>query len=194
MPWLEPVTLKGGRLRMEPVRPELYSGLYESADGATFDYFSSTPKPWDPEGFGDWVMTRTSEPFLCMAMLDMASGRVIGSSTFFDASEKHRHLEIGYTWIAPEMRGTWVNPESKLLMLTHAFETLGVIRVQIKCDNKNERSKAAILKLGAKFEGVLRNNMLLEGDYRRHTAYFSVLPEEWPVIKAGLVERIKNFS
>jgi len=194
MLWLNGKILVGTRLRMEPVEDRHLEGLFQSAGEQTFKHFSSCPEPWTPIGFGGWLQNRTAAPFLCMAMVEIETDRVVGCSTFFDASETHRHLEIGYTWIATDMRGTWVNPESKLLMIDHAFDTLKTIRVQIKCDDMNARSKAAIIKLGATFEGVLRNNMLLHGEYLRSTAYFSILPEEWPKVRAGLVERISQFS
>ncbi len=194
MPWLEPVVLEGDRLRLEPFDEGHLQRLVSETDPDTFRYFTSAPKDWSPDGFRTWIETRTTAPNLTLVFVDKASERVVGSSCFFDVREEHRALEIGYTWIAREMRGTWVNPEAKLLMVGHAFETLGAVRVQIKCDARNAQSRAAILKLGAQFEGVLRNYAILANGHHRDTAFHSILPGEWAQVRAGLVERLKSFS
>jgi RimJ/RimL family protein N-acetyltransferase len=118
------------------------------------------------------------------------SGQPVGSTSYFDIRSAHRGLEIGYTWYAVPYQGTQVNPENKYLLLRHAFETLGAIRVQLKTDKRNLRSQAAIAKLGAKLEGTLRKHSIMEDGYIRDTVMFSITDEEWPGVKAGLEARL----
>jgi len=118
------------------------------------------------------------------------SGTIVGCSSFFDYSEEHLRLEIGYTWIHPDWRGTFVNPEAKLLMIGHAIEDLAANRVQLKTDERNLHSQNAMKKLGLKFEGFLRNHMMMPDGYVRNTAMFSVIPPEWPAMKSQLLARL----
>jgi RimJ/RimL family protein N-acetyltransferase len=107
-----------------------------------------------------------------------------------DVQPEQRSVEIGWTWYGVDHQGTAVNPESKLLLLAHAFEEWGAIRVCLKTDSLNARSRAAILKLGASYEGDLRNHRIRPDGSFRHSSYYSILPEEWPQVKAGLTERL----
>ena len=111
-------------------------------------------------------------------------------TTYLDIRPEHRGLEIGMTWYAPSARGTKVNPEAKLLLLEHAFERLDAIRVQLKTDQRNVQSQRAIAKLGAVYEGTLRNHMIFESGYIRNTVMYSITPEEWPSVKQGLLDRL----
>lgn len=190
--WPPSRTLEGRFIRLEPLTLEHAPGLFAAADPETFQYMIWTPEPWAVEGFEEYVRRRheTGVPF---AVVDKSSGKVLGSSSFLEPREEHRAVEIGHTWYAPDARGTVVNPEAKLLMLGYAFDDLDCVRVQLKCDDRNERSKAAILKLGAKPEGVFRNQIILSDGHRRRTAYFSIIPEEWGEVRAGLVERIERL-
>lgn len=120
----------------------------------------------------------------------LQDGLAVGVSCYLDIREAHRGLEIGSTWISPAYQGTFVNPASKFLLLTHAFEDLGCLRVQLKCDGRNERSKRAITKLGAKFEGVLRQHMTLPDGFQRDTWMYSIVAEEWPSVREGLIARL----
>lgn len=194
MPWLEPVTLEGRFLRLTPAIRLDMEELVKATAPDTFRLYTSHPPTWDADGFWDWIQTRTPEPFLTVVMRAKTDGRIVGCSTFFDARERDRTLEIGYTWIRDDLRGTWANPEAKLLMVGHAVETLGCLRVQLKTDDRNELSKNAILKLGAKYEGTLRRHVRMPDGHQRDTAYFSILAEEWPAVKAGLVERLSHLS
>ena len=115
-----------------------------------------------------------------------ADNKIIGSTQYMNIQEKHRKLEIGWTWIHPTYWRTEVNLECKLLLLTHCFEEFQANRVQIKTDQKNERSKKAIEKIGGEFEGLLRNDMIRENGTMRHSLYFSIINEEWPEKKAKL--------
>jgi RimJ/RimL family protein N-acetyltransferase len=115
---------------------------------------------------------------------------VIGSTSYLDISEPHRHLEIGWTWYAPEYQRTRVNTECKYLLLRHAFETLGCIRVQLRTDLRNERSQRAIERIGGVREGMLRHVQIIHGDYRRSVVVYSLLADEWPARKTWFEEKL----
>lgn len=131
--------------------------------------------------------TGTALPF---ATIECASGRAIGSTRYADINVENRRLEIGYTWIAPRWQRTSVNTEAKYLMLLHAFETLGCVRVELKTDSLNERSRNAILRIGCKEEGIFRNHMVTHSGRLRHSAYFSIIGSEWPAVKANLEAKL----
>jgi len=127
----------------------------------------------------------TDQPFV---VIHHASGKIAGATRYMEIRPAHRGLEIGGTWYGTDFQRTPVNTESKYLLLWHAFETLGCIRVQFKADSRNERSIKAIERLGATREGLLRNHMILDGGVIRHSVYFSILNSEWPSVKARLEE------
>jgi RimJ/RimL family protein N-acetyltransferase len=124
------------------------------------------------------------------ATLDSESGKPIGSTSYLALRPEHLSMEIGWTWISPPYWKTGANVEAKLLMLGHAFETLGCRRVELKTDFRNERSRKAMESIPAKFEGVLRNHMVVHGGGRRDSAYYSVTDGEWPDVKANLLRRL----
>lgn len=128
------------------------------------------------------------------AMVLRESGRAVGSSCYLDMRPEHRGLEIGATFIGAAHRGTCVNPEAKLLMLAHAFDELGCIRVQLKCDARNMQSRRAIEKLGARREGVLRHNTIMGDGHLRDTVMYSILADEWPGVRRGLELRLDGQS
>lgn len=194
MAWIDHRALEGRHVRLEPLNLAHAEGLFRAAGGPdTFRYMLWTPDPWGPEGFEEWIRRRQADTFP-FAVVWKESGETVGATTFLEVDETNKALEVGYTWYGPAWRGTVVNPEAKFLLLSEAFENLGAVRVQLKCDDRNERSKAGILKLGARPEGVLRNHRILPDGHRRATAYFSVLPEEWPDVRGKLVERIGSFG
>jgi RimJ/RimL family protein N-acetyltransferase len=122
--------------------------------------------------------------------VDRASGRPIGSSRYLNIALDHRRVEIGWTWVAPAWQRRGANREAKLLMLEHAFERLGCRRVEFKTDSNNEKSRAALLGIGATFEGIFRKHMVMPGGGVRHSAYYSVIDDEWPAVKAALAASI----
>jgi len=124
------------------------------------------------------------------AIVDAATNRAVGSTRFMDIRLHDRAIEIGYTWLAPSLQRTAINTECKLLLLKHAFETMGAGRVQLKTDSRNLRSQTAIARLGAVREGVLRRNMRTRNDVIRDTVYFSILEEEWPAVRSRLESRL----
>ena len=119
---------------------------------------------------------------------------VVGSTSYFGIVPKHKTTEIGYTWYSPDVWGTAVNPECKLLLLKHAFEDWGAVRVQLRTDANNAHSQRAILKLGAKFEGKLRNQGIRPDGSIRDSMLYSIIPSEWPTVKRGLEARIESFA
>ena len=187
--WVQPVVLEGSRVRLEPLRLDHLADLLRVA----FDpplWRWTIMGPQDEAGLRRWLETALANaeagierPF---ATIDLASGRAIGSSRYLSIVSEHRRLEIGWTWVATAFQRTGVNREAKLLQLTHAFETLGANRVEFKTHSLNDRSRTALAGLGATFEGVFRNHMIMPDGSIRHSAYFSVVAEEWPVIKARL--------
>jgi N-acetyltransferase len=120
------------------------------------------------------------------------SGEVVGSSRYLAVRPADRVVEIGWTWFNPSVWRSGVNVETKLLMLRHAFETLGCVRVELKTDARNERSRAAMAALPAEFEGILRNHMIVPDVGLRDSAYFSVIDEEWPQVRANLERRLRR--
>ncbi|HKW88584.1 MAG TPA: GNAT family protein, partial [Candidatus Acidoferrales bacterium] len=118
--------------------------------------------------------------------------RAIGSTRYGNVSRENRRVEIGWTWVAREWQRTRVNTECKYLLLNYAFEALGCIRVELKTDSLNERSRAAILRIGAKQEGIFRNHMITSTGRIRHTVYFSIVDSEWPQVKARLEEKLNQ--
>jgi RimJ/RimL family protein N-acetyltransferase len=147
--------------------------------------------PQDEAGLQRWVEAAlanqeagTERPF---ATIDRATGHAIGSSRYMTIVPEHRRLEIGWTWVGTAFQRTGANREAKLLQLTHAFETLGANRVEFKTHHRNERSRMALARMGATFEGVFRNHMIMPDGSIRHSAFFSVIADDWPAVKAALI-------
>ena len=187
------VTLQGSYVRLEPLSSTHLNGLCE---------FGLDPELWrwtttrlqTREDMIDWLeeafkseQAGTARPF---ATISLESGQVIGSTRFANVDLHNRHVEIGWTWVGVPWQRTAVNTEAKYLMLRHAFETLGCIRVEFKTDSINERSRRALLRIGAKEEGTLRNHMIVQGGRYRHSVYFSVIDSEWPAVKSNLEAKL----
>ncbi len=137
-----------------------------------------------------WQADGTALPFVTR---ENAGGRIVGSTRFANIDKPNRHMEIGWTWITPPRQRTAVNSEAKYLMLRHAFETLGCIRVELKTDSLNTQSRTAIERLGAQHEGVFRNHMLCYDGRIRHSAWYSIIDTEWPDVKAGLEQKLSAY-
>lgn len=175
---------------LRPLHAEDADALFDITPEGTFRYFLNWPEPWTREAFAAWVggfFSATQRPF---AVLDPRDGRVLGSTSYLDIDPRNRAVEIGRTWYLPEVRGTLVNPACKLLLLGHAFEREGCVRVTLKCDARNAHSQRAIAKLGAVREGTLRKHRVQQNGYVRDTVYFGVTAEEWPGVKRGLEARL----
>ena len=193
--WCAPVTLEGRYIRLEPMSVDHAADLVEAVDDRMFDLFpgSYCPREHTVDGLTEYIEARVSFPATVpLVAIDLESNKAVASSSFFEIQPEHRTLEIGHTWIQESLRGKYVNPEMKLLMLEHAFENLDAIRVQFRTDKRNVQSMNAILKLGAKFEGAFRNHMIMADGHFRETVFYSILPEEWHKVKEALLHRIKG--
>jgi RimJ/RimL family protein N-acetyltransferase len=134
-----------------------------------------------------WIEEALVAPgHLPFAIVEADKDKVVGSTRYLNIRPEHRALEIGWTWLGQDWQRTAVNTEAKLLLLSHAFERLGCVRVEFKTDARNERSQRALQRIGAIREGVLRNHMIVQGNYARDSVYFSVIAAEWPDVKARL--------
>lgn len=189
MPWTHE-TLSGARVELEPLaerhREELAAVAASSLD--SFRFF-----PFDlarPELFDAWFRRGLEAGELPFATRHRASGRLVGSSWLMTHAPEHRRCEIGNTWVVTSEWGAGVNTEAKLLMLEHAFERLGMRRVEFKTEATNGRSRAALAALPAQFEGIHRNHMLVRGGESRDSAWYSVIEEEWPEVRAALRARL----
>lgn len=190
MAWVDPVTLTGKYVRLEPMSEAHVPALAEIGAGQDFWHFMLYGDMKTAEDMRNWVndiLSRaekgTDLPFVAV---HLASGRVAGATRYLNIMPRDRGLEIGGTWYGLDFQRTAVNTECKYLLLRHAFETLGAIRVQLKTDLRNERSQRAIERLGAVREGVLRNHMILPDGYIRHSVFYSILDSEWPAVKSHL--------
>jgi RimJ/RimL family protein N-acetyltransferase len=191
---VEPVELVGKFVRLEPLSEDHIPGLSLAGRDASIWQYMLYGEVTTEEKMRNWVRdildrkaTGTDQPF---AVRHLQSGRLAGSTRYMEISPAHRSLEIGGTWYGTEFQRTPVNTETKYLLLQHAFEILGCIRVQFKADSRNERSLQAIERIGAVREGVLRNHMILDSGLYRHSVYFSILDHEWPAVKKKLEDRL----
>lgn len=191
-PWVQPVTLSGKSVRLVPMTVEHISGLAEIGVGQPFWDFMLYGNINNEDDMRSWVLDILSRaekgtdlPFVA---IHLASGRVAGATRYLNIMPHDRGLEIGGTWYGTEFQRTTVNTECKYLLLSHAFETLGCIRVQLKTDLRNERSQKAIERLGAVKEGILRNHMILPDGRYRHSVFYSILDTEWAGVKRKLAE------
>ena len=187
---IAPVTLTGSVVRLEPLSEQHVPDLTVAAHDERIWRYMLYAYPEDEEKMLAWVrdiLTRQAAGAdLAFAVIHLASGRAIGATRYLEIRPPHRSLEVGGTWYATEFQRTAVNSECKYLLLKHAFETLGCIRVQFKADARNLRSLRAIERLGAAREGVLRNHYILADGGFRDSVYFSILDKEWPGVRARL--------
>lgn len=191
--WVEPVVLENEWVRLVPSRPEDAAGLAEIADPATFHLFTSPrAETLDETGLRTFIEKLLSDPTNLAFTVWSPDGQPLGMTTYLDIRAPHRALEIGRTWYTPSARGTKINPACKLLLLEHAFSTLNAVRVQLKTDRRNLHSQNAIAKLGAKLEGTLRQHFIMADGYIRDTVMYSILPDEWPDVKAKLLARLQE--
>jgi RimJ/RimL family protein N-acetyltransferase len=184
-----PVVLEGRHVRLEPLAKEHLAGL--ARVGLDEELWRWIPVPVrTAEELAEYIETALEEQkrgvSLPFALIEKASGRAIGSTRYGNIDRTHHRVEIGWTWVAREWQRSAVNTEAKYLLFRHAFETLGCIRVELKTDSLNEKSRAAILRIGAKEEGIFRNHMITSSGRLRHSVYFSIVDSEWPAVKARL--------
>lgn len=186
---IHPVTLEGRAVRLEPLSLEHHAQMCEA--GLDFELWHWTTQnirtPKDMLAYIEHALEDqkrgTALPF---ATIDKASGKVIGSTRYLNIDVSNLRVEIGATWLGKIWQRTGANTEAKYLMLRHAFEKFGCIRVELKTDSLNQRSRDAIVRLGAQEEGILRNHMLTWTGRIRHTVYYSIIDSEWPEVKTRL--------
>jgi RimJ/RimL family protein N-acetyltransferase len=187
----ERIVLQGRLVRLEPLEDRHRDDLLAAAaqDPATFRYLfidlSVGTSNWEA-----YLEEALRPEYVSWATVDATTGRAVGVTRFLDIAPEHGRVEIGGTWIAPSHQRTATNTEAKLLQLSYAFDELGATRVALKTDERNERSQAAIARLGALREGVLRHHLRMPDGFMRSTVYFSILAAEWPAVKAWLEARL----
>ncbi len=190
-----PVTLEGRHVRLEPLAKAHLAGLAEV--GLHEELWRWIPTAVRTrEEMAAYIETALQEQergvSLPFAILEKATGRAIGSTRYGNIDRTHHRVEIGWTWVAREWQRTAMNTEAKYLLLKHAFESLGCMRVELKTDSLNEKSRAAILRIGAKEEGIFRNHMITASGRIRHSAYYSIIDSEWPAVKARLEAKLSS--
>lgn len=190
---IAPVTLEGRHVRLEPLSQTHQAGL--SAVGLDEELWRWIPTPLcTPEEMSAYIATALEEQArgvsLPFALIEKAANRAIGCTRYGNIDRTHHRVEIGWTWVAKAWQRTAANTEAKYLLLRHAFEALGCMRVELKTDSLNERSRAAILRIGVREEGTFRNHMITASGRIRHTVYFSILDSEWPAVKSLLQTRM----
>jgi RimJ/RimL family protein N-acetyltransferase len=176
-------TLEGRIIRLEPIDERHVPGLREAA---------ADEQAWT------WMTTRDTEAWIALALaatemhhfVVIRDDTVIGSTSYLNVVPEHRRLEIGNTWNTPSAWGTGANTEAKYLLLRHAFEELGMHRVEFKTDAKNERARAALAAIPSEFEGIHRKHMVVRDGERRDSAWYAVIDDDWPEVRASLEQRI----
>jgi RimJ/RimL family protein N-acetyltransferase len=183
-----PVVLEGRGVRLEPLQPQHAPALAALCEPEIFQHFNVVLSTLaDVEAYiASALAAQERGVERAFVILDRESGAPLGSTRYLDIQREHRTLEIGSTWLARRAWRSRVNTECKYLLLRHAFETLQVMRVQLKTDSRNARSRAAIERIGGDFEGILRHHMLVRGGVVRDTAYFGFIDTDWPRKKARL--------
>jgi N-acetyltransferase len=178
------VRLEGRIVALEPLGPQHVEGLREAADD---------------ERIWRWMLTRDVEAWIADALREsddrqpfavLHHGSVVGSTSYMSLAPEHRRMEVGNTWMNPSMWSTGANVEAKYLLLRHAFEVLGCLRVEFKTDALNARARGALAALPAKFEGIHRRHMLVRGGERRDSAWYAVIDEDWPAVRRTLQQRL----
>jgi RimJ/RimL family protein N-acetyltransferase len=191
---LRPILL-AARVRLEPLEAAHRDGLARAADHPRI--WTHMPIDASGGGFDAWFDASLKLALggreAVWAVRTLSDGALVGSTRYLAIEPAHRRLEIGHTWYAPQVWGRQVNPACKLALMRYAFETLGFNRVELKTDNLNLRSQAAIVALGARREGVLRAHMVRRDGSLRDSVYFSVVRPEWPAVRERLTARLGAF-
>lgn len=191
-----PITLSGSHVRLEPLSEEHVPDLAAvGCDDRIWEFlvYGKIRTEKEMRGWVQEMLFRQSQgKDLPFSVIHLESGQAIGATRFMEIEPLHRRLEIGGTWYGLEYQRTAANTECKYLLLTHAFETLGCIRVQLKTDSRNIRSQKAIERLGAVKEGILRNHMITPEGFVRHSVHYSIIDSEWPLVKDRLAKILER--
>lgn len=194
---IKPVTLEGTHVRLEPVRRDHVAALWGvGAYEEIWRYMPYTIRSEDDMRTFIEAELRKQQAGLTLRFATMVttSAQPVGSTSYLNIDRQHRRLEIGGTWITPSWQRSAVNTEAKYLQLSHAFETLGCIRVEFKTDSLNVKSQQALARLSAVQEGTLRNHMVMPDGRLRHSVYFSIVESEWPSVKAHLEQLMASYG
>ena len=192
-----PVILEGEHTRLEPLKLQHQEALVSAAgDGELWNSIVTIVPTRDT--MAEYIEAALSEQSkgteLPFVIVQKATNRIVGTTRFYYIQPHQRNAAIGYTWIATSAQRSAVNTEAKLLLLTHAFEHWQCVRIEFITDALNEQSRAAILRLGARQEGILRNHMIMPNGRVRDSVCFSIIAEEWPEVKAGLTARLASHG
>ncbi len=194
---VEPVTLQGTHVRLEPLTMKHGTDLLEAAQHDDVWRYLPTPRPHTPSDMQKIIESalelQTAGSRIPFAIIDMASGKAIGCTSYLEIQPANHGIEIGWTWLGRDYWRTARNTECKYLLMTHAFERLHAIRVQLKTDSRNYISQNAIARIGGVREGVLRRQVILYDGYIRDTVYFSIIDREWPQVKANLEAKLATY-
>ncbi len=194
--WTTPPVLQGRHVRLEPLRREHAEGIAAAAaDGKLWElWFTSVPMPGDVESWIDGALAKQAAGEQLAFTVRDADGRIVGSTRYYELLPDTPRLCIGYTWYARSVQRTGLNTEAKLLLLGHAFEALGCASAGFHTSTFNTASRAAIARLGAKEEGILRQHMRHRDGSLRDTVCFSILDSEWSAVKAGLEQKLQRHG
>ncbi|RKP44926.1 GNAT family N-acetyltransferase [Trinickia fusca] len=191
--WIEPVTLQGEHVVLEPLALEHEAGLeHAAADGELWKlWFTSVPAPGHARRYIETALQmRKQEGAMPFVVREAASNEIVGSTRYCGVDPANRRAEIGYTWYAKRVQRSAVNTEAKLLLLRHAFESLKTIAVELRTNFMNHRSRDAIARLGAKQDGILRNHRIGPDGVLRDSVVFSIIESEWPAVRANLLLKL----
>lgn len=192
--WLQPLSLHGTHVSLEPLQPAHAPALAEAlADGELWRlWYTAVPTRTTVDAYVATAIAEREAGLSLPFVVRDAAGEIVGSTRYCNVDAANRRLEIGYTWYAARVQRTGLNTEAKLLLLRHAFETLDCIAVEFRTNWFNERSRAAIARLGAKQDGVLRNHRLMPDGSYRDTVVFSIIAPEWPAVRRNLTFKLEN--
>jgi len=194
--WLNTIQLESENVKLIPLQTEHAQDLLAAAsDGQLWElWYTSVPNVDSIEQYiADALAEQTRGNALAFTVVEKNSGKIIGSTRFCHADQVNQRVEIGYTWYAASFQRSSVNTECKQLLLTHAFETLGAIAVELRTHWHNQQSRTAIARLGAKQDGVLRNHMKMGDGAYRDTVVFSIINSEWPMVKISLKHKLNSY-
>ena len=188
-------TLTGIHTELQPLQQEHAQALLDAAADGQLWNMTLTVVP-GPDTVGKYIATalagREAGTVMPFVIVNRATGRIVGSTRFWKIDLNHRKMEIGHTWLGVSTQRTGINTEAKYLLLTHAFDIMQAVRVQFTTDELNEKSRAAILRIGASLEGIVRHERIMPDGRKRNSARFSIIDSEWPTVKAMLLQKLQH--
>src|SRR6478609_9111779 len=194
MPWLEPVTLSGPHARLEPLAKDHRDGLIAAAQDGDLSkiWYTAIPSPEKMDAEIDRRLSLQASGAMLPWTVKDSSGKIAGMTTYMNVDAANRRVEIGSTWYGKWVQRTALNTQCKLLLLQHAFEKLDCIAVEFRTHFFNHQSRRAIERLGAKQDGIMRNHQIAPNGTLRDTVIYSILPNEWPTVKAHLTYQLER--